>query len=167
MKLYPVTTTLTDKDGLQNDLRSAHEVGALLIGSTCLFFRARFKTYYIPYEDIDRCFRRVTLMPARLCCGQGDLELESLIVCSGGKEVAVIDLPGKRAAMSVMEELKEKLPHAELRAPKKTEAGKAADGKTEADAASPEAVETEADAASSEAAEAEADAASSENGDKA
>ncbi len=159
MKFYPVTTTLTDKDGLQNDFRSAHEVGALLIGSTCLFFRARFKTYYIPFEDIDRCFRRVTLMPAKLCCGQGDLELESLIVCSGGKEVAVIDLPGKRAAVSVMEELKEKLPHAELRAPKK--------GKTGADAASTEAVGTDADAASPEAAETKADAASSENGDNA
>ena len=123
MKFYPVTTAVSDESSLREDYNGAHEVGALRIGSGSLFFRARFRTYYIPYADIDRCFRRIMMVPAKMCCGRGDFEMESLVVCCGGKEVASVDLPGKKAAQLVIEELKGKLPNAEFRPLKAAEAG--------------------------------------------
>ncbi|MBQ7678983.1 MAG: hypothetical protein IJT34_03945, partial [Butyrivibrio sp.] len=84
----------------------------LKIGEDHMFFRSRLKWYVVPYSGVDRCFRRVRNVPARLCCGRGSLDMESIVVSQNGRELAEIQMPGARAAVAAFEELKGKMPGA-------------------------------------------------------
>ncbi|MBQ7841348.1 MAG: hypothetical protein IJ390_12825 [Lachnospiraceae bacterium] len=120
MKFNPLLTALSDVDFLENDYRDAREIGIVRLGESCLFFRKKLKIYYIPYENIERCFRRVMLVPAKMCCGKGDLAVENLVICSGEEEIAQIQIPGTKAAKILMDELKIKAPNADFTRPDKT-----------------------------------------------
>lgn len=117
MKFYPVTTVVNDNASLESEYKAAREIGAIRLGELRLFFRSKRKRYYIPYKDIRRCFRRVLLIPAQMCCGKGDFELENLVICGDEGELAQIQLPGTRAAVALMEELEERIPEAEFGRP--------------------------------------------------
>ncbi|MBQ6469583.1 MAG: hypothetical protein IJJ50_05990 [Lachnospiraceae bacterium] len=117
MKFYPVTSKTAGTDSLNSEYASAHPVGVIRVGSDHLFFRVRFRTYCIPFSDIKRAFRRVMEVPAKMCCGEGSFAIENLVLCDDGKELAVIQLPGTKAARLLMEELKSKMPDADFSAP--------------------------------------------------
>ena len=55
------------------------------------------------------------LVPAKLCCGKGELAVENLIICDEARELASVSLPGTRAAKALMEELQQRIPDAEFR----------------------------------------------------
>ncbi len=115
MKFYPLTDSVVNEEDLSSEYKGTREIGKIKLGELRLFFKAGLKTYYIPYHDIHRLFRRVLAVPARLCCGRGDLEVENLVICGeGDQELAQIQLPGKRAAQILMEELKQKVPEAQF-----------------------------------------------------
>ena len=116
MRFYPVINGQAEPQGLAEEYAASREIGVVRVGSTHLFFRARFKHWYIPYADITRCFRRVFLVPARMCCGKGDFRVENLIVMKGDDPLAQIQLPGTRAAQALIADLKEKMPHADFTA---------------------------------------------------
>ena len=122
MKFYPVKSSIPNEAALKEEYDAAHEVGILRVGLTILFFRVRLRTYYIPFSDITRAFRRVMEVPAKMCCGRGNFAMENLVVCDDEKELAVIGLPGTKAARLLMEELREKMPDVIFSAPKKEEA---------------------------------------------
>ena len=117
MKYHQVTQTALSDEALKEAYANAHVIGSLRIGDAALFFRAGMKTYYIPYSDVTRCFRRVQLVPARMCCGRGDLAVENLVICSGETELAQIALPGEKAGKAALEELKKRIPQAVFTAP--------------------------------------------------
>ena len=94
--------------------QAVERIGIVRIGKERLYFRRMRKIYYIPYADIRRCFRRVMLVPAKLCCGRGDLEVENLVICTDRGEAAQIQLPGAKAGKILLEELKKRLPDAEF-----------------------------------------------------
>lgn len=110
------TTGRVDSQALEDDYKTARQIGVLRIGEESLFFRSGLKKYYMPYRSISRAFRRVIAVPAKLCCGSGDFEIENLVIASGETELAQIQLPGARAADEVMRVLKEKLPDADFTA---------------------------------------------------
>ncbi|MCI8549852.1 MAG: hypothetical protein HFI68_04535 [Lachnospiraceae bacterium] len=116
MKYYPLTGEEQEIDKLTADYKSAKEIGVVRLGAEHLYFRKSRKIYYAAYSDIRRAFRRVLLVPAKLCCGKGDLHVESLVICSDTEELAQIQLPGTRAAKGLIEELKKRLPEAEFTA---------------------------------------------------
>ena len=117
MKFHPLTTVVNDNAALDSEYKAAREIGTLRLGELRLYFRSKRKVYYIPYKDIRRCFRRVMLIPAKMCCGKGDFELENLVVCGEEGELAQIQLPGTRAATILMEELERLIPEAEFGKP--------------------------------------------------
>ena len=119
MKFTNVTDTKLEESALREEYKNAHEVGVIRAGDAVLFFRVRFKTYYIPFADIRRIFRRVMEVPAKMCCGRGDFAIENLVVCDENKELAVIQLPGEKAAKLLIAELKKKLPEVDFSAPRK------------------------------------------------
>lgn len=112
MKFEPLTLPVEDRAILQEGYRQAREIGSLRLGQENLYFRAGLKVYYIPYGDIRRYFRRVMQVPAKLCCGKGDFEIENLVICGESGELAQIQLPGARAARAVMECMAELAPDA-------------------------------------------------------
>ena len=120
MRFYPVSGECgseVPEERLRQDYASAHTIGKLRIGGEALFFRAGLKTFYIPYLQVKRCFRRVRLVPARMCCGRGDLAVESMVICDENTELADVQMPGEKAGKAALEELKRKIPHAVFTAP--------------------------------------------------
>lgn len=117
MKFYPLTAPAQDADVVSSEYRSAREIGVIRLGERHLYFRKSRKVYYIPYQDIRRCFRRVMAVPMQLCCGKGNLEVENLVIWGAEGELAQIQLPGARAAKILMEELKERIPDASFTCP--------------------------------------------------
>lgn len=117
MRFEALTEHQSDSACLTAEYKSARPVGTLRLGETNLFFRKTTKVFYIPYSDISRCFRRVQLVPAKLCCGKGDFAVENLVICSDQGEIAQIQLPGTHAAKVLMEDLKAYMPHAEFGKP--------------------------------------------------
>ncbi len=121
MKFYPVTEEkgTGSAPDLEREYREAHSVGAVRVGETVLFVKARLKNYYIPYTDIRRCFRRVQLVPAKMCCGKGEFQIENLVLEGDAGELAQVQLPGTKAARLLMDELKVKMPGVSFSCPPK------------------------------------------------
>ena len=118
MNFYPLASEAGSREELSAEYKAAREIGKVRLGELRLFMRAGLKTYYIPYKDVRRCFRRVQLIPAKMCCGRGDFEVENLVVCGeGGAELMQVQLPGAKAAKILMAELEERIPEAEFGKP--------------------------------------------------
>ena len=110
MECNALTGTSFDAASLEADYKKSREIGVIRIGEDVLFFRSHFKIYYVAYKDITRFYRRVLMVPAKLCCGRGNFDVENLILEGEGRELAQIELPGTRAAKELMEVLKAKMP---------------------------------------------------------
>ena len=110
MKLNALTMTSLDEEALKKDYQSSREIGVIRIGEKVLFFRSHLKVYYVPYREIRRFYRRVLMVPARLCCGRGSIDVENLVLEGKDGELAQIQLPGTRAAKELMEVLKARMP---------------------------------------------------------
>ncbi len=116
MKFYPLKESEENQESLAAEYGEAREIGVVRLGEAHLYFKKGRKVYYISYSGIRRAFRRVMLVPAKLCCGKGDLQVEHLVICSETEELAQIGLPGTRAAKGLMEELKKRIPDADFTA---------------------------------------------------
>ena len=121
MKFYEAVGMKESSEELGEDYRRARAFGVVRTGESCLFFRKGLRHYMIPYRMISRCYRRVMLVPLKLCCGRGEMAVEHLVVETDGVECAVIQLPGTKEAKLLMEELKIRIPHAEFVKPDKGE----------------------------------------------
>ena len=118
MKFINLTDgTKTDSPKLSEEYRAGHGYGVVVIGSDNLFVKKGLKVYYISYKDADRIFRRVRSVNAMMCCERGELEIEYLVISADGKELIEVQLPGKKAARLMMEELKGSELEVELSAP--------------------------------------------------
>lgn len=117
MQFYSLTNDACDSSRLAPDYKNAREIGKLRLGEDGLYVKSGLRVYYIPYGRIKRCFRRVMMVPAKLCCGKGELAVENLIICDETKELASVSLPGTRAAKALMEELRTRIPGAEFSCP--------------------------------------------------
>ena len=116
MRFYSLTDPA--EGDLAGEYRAAHEVGLVRVGQTALFFRKGMRVYYVPCGDVGRLFRRVVSVPARLCCGRGELALENLVICGkDDRELAQVQLPDAKAARLLMDELRTVAPHAEFGRP--------------------------------------------------
>lgn len=117
MRFLPLASEIENAGELASEYKTAREIGKVRLGELRLFLRRSMKVYYIPYRDVRRCFRRVQLIPAKMCCGRGDFEVENLVVCGDAGELIQVQLPGTRAAKLLMEELEERIPEAEFGKP--------------------------------------------------
>lgn len=116
MKFYPVASELAP-EVVAAGYKEGREIGKACLGPKCLYFRDKLKIYYIPYGDMTRVFRRVLLIPAKMCCGKGDFEVENIVISTEKGEVAQIQLPGERAGKIMLEELARLAPGAEVGKP--------------------------------------------------
>ena len=117
MKFYPLVSGAEPPAGLASEYKAAREIGKVRLGELRLYLRAGLRVYYIPYAEVRRCFRRVQLIPAKMCCGRGDFEVENLVVCGDAGELIQVQLPGTKAAKILMTELEERIPEAEFGKP--------------------------------------------------
>ncbi|MBQ8945451.1 MAG: hypothetical protein IJ058_01420 [Lachnospiraceae bacterium] len=109
--------TTENNETLTRELRAGHSYGAVTLSQNNLFIRRGTRTYYIPYSDAQKIFRRVRSLHANICCGDGDIEVDYLVVMADDREIAEISLPGRKAAKMLMEELKTISPETDFAAP--------------------------------------------------
>lgn len=118
MKFIPVDQTdeALEKETLENEYREGRELAPVRFGSQHFFFKVGRKVYYIPYEKITRCFRRVELVDARMGCCFTALDMENIVICGAEEqELAQIRLSGgERVGKVVLDTLQEKCPQAEI-----------------------------------------------------
>ena len=112
MKFFSLSAAAKETEGLQEEYKAGREIGKIHLGETYFFFRSMRKVFYIPYTEIRRYFRRVMLVPAKLCCGKGEFQIEHLVICGDTGELAQIELPGTQAAKTLMECMRELAPDA-------------------------------------------------------
>jgi len=118
MKFHPAGASVEDGALIKREYETARQIGTVRVAETLLFFRAGLKTYYIPYDAVRQCFRRVYQVPVKMCCGRGEIGYEHLVISDGEKEIADVQLPGTKAAQELIRLLKEKMPEADFRSPR-------------------------------------------------
>lgn len=118
MKFNKLVDSEIESDFLKSEMKAGRRLGIISLGDSHLFFRKGLKNYFISYSNIECAFRRVFMVPARMCCGKGEIPVENLVLMNSGKEIAEIGLPGLKAAKEVIEILKEKAPNATFECPK-------------------------------------------------
>lgn len=112
MKFQALNCPEVEKSLLTADHAGAREIGNVHLGKLYFYFRVRSRLYYLPYDMLHRCFRRVELVAARMCCGKGDFEVENIVLCGADdEEIAQIQLPGAKAGKILLEEIAQRAPH--------------------------------------------------------
>lgn len=109
--------SLHNNKELGEEYKSSHSYGVTVIGSDHLFVKKGLSVYFIAYADTERIFRRVRRVQAMMCCDNGELEIEYLVVMSDGRELIEVQLPGQKAARMIMDELKGSVTGVEFSAP--------------------------------------------------
>lgn len=111
MKFHPLEGLEAEKSAVQADYAAGREIGTARLGALYFHFRLRGHVYYIPYGALTRCFRRVELVQARMCCGKGNFEIENIVICGKDEqEIAQIQLPGAKAGKILLEEIAKRAP---------------------------------------------------------
>jgi len=111
-------------DNLSECFKCGHSIGPVTVSKDFLFIKKGFRIYFIAYTDAQKIFRRVRRLHANICCGDGDLEVEYLVIYADNKELMEITLPGKKAAQLLMSELKQTSPNLDVTAPSRSEDSK-------------------------------------------
>lgn len=116
MKFLPLQKDLAgDAAALEQEYAAAEDFTPAKLGQAHLFFKSGRKVYYLPYDAVTRCFRRVELVNARMgCCNQG-IPMESVVVCGQGEqELAQIRLATERLSKALLEALGARCANAEI-----------------------------------------------------
>ena len=119
---------------LSGELREGHTIGPVTVSKNNLFIKKGLRRYYIAYADAERIFRRVRRLHANICCGDGDIEVEYLVIGIDGREVMEVTLPGKKAARMLLDEIKQAAPDLDTAAPKREDVNEEVDNPDGADA---------------------------------
>jgi hypothetical protein len=119
VSLLSSKTNTDNKDDLASLCKSGHSIGPVIIADGYLFVKKGFRYYYISYRDAEKIFRRVRKLHANICCGDGDIEVEYLVIYAQGRELMEVTLPGKKAARALIDELKGKADYLDTSAPVK------------------------------------------------
>ena len=125
MRFYPLAGGDVPGTELKEEYEDARDIGGIRFGTERLYIRQGLRIGHILYADIHRCYRRVMVVPMRMCCGKGNMDVEKLVVEGAGGELAEAPLPDSRAARAVMQELGKKLPGELLTCPPKAVAAEA------------------------------------------
>ena len=113
MKFKTNTTIAIPEEQLQADYAAAEKQEKLKLGEKCLYIAHTLYTEYIPYEAIERAYRRVEDVRGKLCCGVTTYEIHHLVMVMGGKEVKVL-LESEDAARKALERIAEKNPQVQI-----------------------------------------------------
>lgn len=105
-----------DSNILKNEYKYGRIIGHAKLGQSYFLFRRRLTVYYIKYTDISAFFKRVVLVKA----GGRELGIENIVICSGGAEVAQLQMPGRDATDELYRALRRLAPDADRKKPADT-----------------------------------------------
>ena len=124
MAFYSLVSGKVNKSShhdLSGELREGHTIGPVTVSKNNLFIKKGLRRYYIVYEAAQKIFRRIRRLHANICCGDGDIEVDYLVVMAGDNELIEVTLPGRKAAKQLMDEIKQAAPLLDTTAPVRAE----------------------------------------------
>ena len=84
MKYISITTPALeeapDLKALKNEYKTARKVGRIALGTEHLFSKKWLTVKYVQYKEIYRVFRRVECVDMKMCCANGQLQLENIVL---------------------------------------------------------------------------------------
>ena len=92
MRTYPKEYVYTSghNPALDEDFGIAQVYCKVRLGKKALFFKAGFKTYAVPFERVQRAFRRMDMVYGKLCCGGSTYDVQMLVlVLMDGTELEI------------------------------------------------------------------------------
>lgn len=125
LKLTSLTGGNIDSAELSADYREADAAGHFRVGRKGFYYRSGLKKIYIPLSDIDHAFTRVQEVSTHMCCCGYSMYVYRLVLCSGGKEIADINVDVDEASVNKAQALlKDRIPDLQLgyRKPEEMEA---------------------------------------------
>lgn len=109
MKFIPLIEgeiiTSDGAEALKEEFKAGRTISKITLGTKHFFFKDHLAVKYIAFSNIYRVFRRVKAINMRMCCANGEMQLNSIVVCSAQAELAEIELPTERAAVGVIEHI--------------------------------------------------------------
>lgn len=114
MKFIPIIDEEIDLTKLKNEYKNGRAVGKVTLGSQHFFFKQKFSVKYIAFADIYRAFRRVQCVNVRMCCANGELQLNNIVICSKKEELAMIDFSTEKEAVAVLEYMEQNWPEIKI-----------------------------------------------------
>lgn len=117
--LYTTKENNVTEYSLKQSLKNGHTIGAVTVSKERIFVKKGLGYYHIAYDEAQKIFRRVRSLHANICCGDGDIEVEYLVIMANDTELMEITLPGKKAAQMLIEELRAVAPSLDIMAPDK------------------------------------------------
>ena len=109
-----------ETEAVKAEIKAGERLGPVVLGDTDFIFKAGFTKYYIPYSEIKRLFRRVKVLPIKnKKTGENSLQVEYVVLMNREKELAEIQLPGKKTAEDILLKVSEKNPEIETVCPRK------------------------------------------------
>lgn len=109
-------------DFSKSAIKSGRKFGVITLTESHLFFRKGFTKYFISYDNIERAFRRVYQVPAKIRKENVNIPVERLVLMKNNAEIAEIGLPGIAKAKEIMDILKAKCPNASFDIPSEEKA---------------------------------------------
>lgn len=61
--------------------------GKVKLGKDVIFWKAGLRWFYMPLSKVQRIFRRVEEVNAKICCGRASFHMEKLVLVSDGEEL--------------------------------------------------------------------------------
>lgn len=116
MRFYPLLKdAAVDAAVLEPEYTAGEDFTPAKLGAAHFFFKSGRKVYYMPYDAVTRCFRRVELVNARMgCCNQG-IPMESVVICGAEeRELAQIRVGSERMSKALLEALSQRCPNAQI-----------------------------------------------------
>lgn len=112
MKYLPLLEDepVLEKEALVQEYKAGRELGKVCLGNDHFFFRTKLTINYISYSNIYRIFRRVQCVNVRMCCANGELQLNNIVLCSKAAELAMVDLPNEDSANAILKYFEENWP---------------------------------------------------------
>ena len=104
MKFKTIGTANFSDAELQADYEAADRKEKIRLGEKCVYISHALSAEYLPYTSIERVFRRLEDVCAKLCCGVVPYEVHHLVMICGGEEVAV-RFEDKACVISAMEKI--------------------------------------------------------------
>ncbi len=105
MKFISLCDKQSIKNDLDNDFKSADKYGKVRLSASCLYISKLFSNYFISFSDIAYCFRRVMIIPAK----KRQLQVENVVIVDKDmKELAVVQLPGRKITQDFFNNFKAK-----------------------------------------------------------
>lgn len=116
MKYLPLIEdeTIVDNSLLKEEFKAGRELGKVCLGKEHFFFRTKLTMNYISYSNIYRVFRRVQCVNVRMCCSNGELQLNNIVICSKATELAMVDLPNEESANAILKYFEENWPKVKI-----------------------------------------------------